>query len=142
MSHVVNRILDCCCLGACLASGHSDPYCLITLLYPDGVRCVCVCVVCVCVFVCSMSLICCRSEAKRTQVKKKTIDPQFNEFFTFTVSTCNMSDVIIRVSLWHQSLLTDDTFLGQVQSCFSVAVVKVMFLGKPSTNGDGTWGAL
>ncbi|XP_065887330.1 ras GTPase-activating protein 3-like [Dysidea avara] len=85
-------ILDCCCLGACLASGHSDPYCLITLLYPDGVR----------------------SEAKRTQVKKKTIDPQFNEFFTFTVSTCNMSDVIIRVSLWHQSLLTDDTFLGQV----------------------------
>jgi len=86
--------------------------------------CVCVCVfvcacmcVCVCVFVCIALLIWCRSEARRTQVKKKTIDPQFNEYFTFTITACNMSDVIVRVSLWHQSLLTDDTFLGQVQNC-------------------------
>ena len=63
-----------------------------------------------------------RSEAKRTPVKKKTTDPQFNDFFVFNVPVAvPLLQCIIRVSVWHQSLLADDTFLGQV-SMFVVVV--------------------
>ena len=48
-------------------------------------------------------------------VKKRTTDPQFNDDFVFEVPIgVPLLECIIRVSMWHQSLLADDTFLGQV----------------------------
>ena len=50
-------------------------------------------------------------------MKKKTTDPQFNDLFVFNVPVgVPLLECVIRISVWHQSLLADDTFLGQVSS--------------------------
>lgn len=52
-------------------------------------------------------------------MKKKTIDPQFHEDVVFNVpASVPLLECIIRVSVWHQSLLADDTFLGQVSMSY------------------------
>ena len=61
----------------------------------------------------------CRSEGKRTSVRKKTTDPQFHDDFMLNIPVgVPLLECIIRISAWHQTLLADDTFLGQV--CTSV----------------------
>lgn len=50
-------------------------------------------------------------------MKKKTTDPQFLENFIFNVPVgVPLLECVIRISVWHQSLLADDTFLGQVNN--------------------------
>ena len=56
-----------------------------------------------------------RSECKRTSVKKKTTDPQFHDHFVLnTPFGVPLLECIIRITVWHQTLLADDAFLGQV----------------------------
>ena len=53
-----------------------------------------------------------RSECKRTSVKKKTTDPQFHDHFVLhTLFGVPLLQCIIRISVWHQTLLADDAFL-------------------------------
>ena len=50
-------------------------------------------------------------------MRKRTIDPYFHDDFVFNVPDgVPLLECIIRVSVWHQSLLADDTFLGQVKT--------------------------
>ena len=52
-------------------------------------------------------------------------------------------ECIIRISVWHQTLLADDTFLGQVYIyaltfvVIVIIVVIVVILGQPVSKGDG-----
>lgn len=56
-------------------------------------------------------------------VKKRTTDPQFHDDFVFDVPAgVPLLKCTIRVSVWHQSLLADDTFLGQVR------IYKILFI--------------
>lgn len=89
------RVIECSGLSAWGTCGFSDPYCLVALLGSQGVKYI--------------------SEAKRSTVKRKTVDPQFNETFEFLLDDIRrLNDIIVRVSVWHQALITDDVFLGQV----------------------------
>lgn len=98
---LVVRVVECCGLSAWGVSGLSDPYCQVMLLAPQGRI---------------------KSDVKRGQVRKKTVDPSFNESFEFLLdSFSDLSDTILRVSLWHQTLLgiSEDVFLGQVNILLS-----------------------
>ncbi|KAL6071210.1 RPS6 protein kinase [Balamuthia mandrillaris] len=62
--------------------GTSDPYCILSV---DG-------------------------QKAKTKVKKKTLDPKWNETFTFKV----YSPTTIHLEVWDKDLFTADDFLGQV----------------------------
>ena len=65
-----------------------------------------------------------RSEGKRTSVKKKTTDPQFHDDFMLNIPVgVPLLECIIRISVWHQTLLADDTFLGQVSTNINFVVI-------------------
>uniref|UniRef100_A0A8D1DRI8 Ras GTPase-activating protein 3 n=1 Tax=Sus scrofa TaxID=9823 RepID=A0A8D1DRI8_PIG len=98
------RILEC--QGLPIVNGQCDPYATVTLAGP------------------------CRSEAKKTKVKKKTNNPQFDEVFYFEVTRpCSYSrkshfdfeeedvdKLEIRVDLWNASNLKfGDEFLGELR---------------------------
>lgn len=76
-----------------------------------------------------------RCEVRRSTVRKRTLNPVFDESFIFKVSfsikqtdlgnvvrPCSLqlgslqelSDCLVRVAIWHQQLLGEDTFLGEV----------------------------
>uniref|UniRef100_A0A8K9Y1A5 RAS p21 protein activator 3 n=1 Tax=Oncorhynchus mykiss TaxID=8022 RepID=A0A8K9Y1A5_ONCMY len=80
------------CQGLPIVNGQCDPYAAVSLLGPS------------------------RSEAKKTKVKRKTNNPQFDETFYFEVrgGWCYLSTV--RVDLWNASNLKfGDEFLGGVR---------------------------
>ena len=119
--HVLSvKVIRCTGLSAWGTSGLSDPYCQVMLLgNGPGVR----------------------SEVRRGTVRKRTIDPVFDERFEFLVSdslttfhlqACihysfhlqiddlkSLRNVIVRVSVWHTSLLCEDILLGQVNLSLS-----------------------
>ncbi|GLV39157.1 Ras GTPase activating protein 1 [Carabus blaptoides fortunei] len=100
------RVMECSELT--LKNGSCDPYALITVTYSNGKR-----------------------STKRTKVRKKTVNPQFEEMFEFdnyderekdrdtTYTVCPESEVEIcelSVSIWHDSPgMADDVFLGEVR---------------------------
>uniref|UniRef100_A0A3Q1N891 Ras GTPase-activating protein 3 n=1 Tax=Bos taurus TaxID=9913 RepID=A0A3Q1N891_BOVIN len=101
---LATRILEC--QGLPIVNGQCDPYATVTLAGP------------------------CRSEAKKTKVKKKTNNPQFDEVFYFEVTRpCSYSrkshfdfededvdKLEIRVDLWNASNLKfGDEFLGELR---------------------------
>uniref|UniRef100_A0AAZ3S732 RAS p21 protein activator 3 n=1 Tax=Oncorhynchus tshawytscha TaxID=74940 RepID=A0AAZ3S732_ONCTS len=80
------------CQGLPIVNGQCDPYAAVSLLGPS------------------------RSEAKKTKVKRKTNNPQFDETFYFEVrgGWCYLSTM--RVDLWNASNLKfGDEFLGGVR---------------------------
>ncbi|XP_026971540.1 ras GTPase-activating protein 3 isoform X1 [Globicephala melas] len=101
---LATRILEC--QGLPIVNGQCDPYATVTLAGP------------------------CRSEAKKTKVKKKTNNPQFDEVFYFEVTRpCSynrkshfdfededVDKLEIRVDLWNASNLKfGDEFLGELR---------------------------
>lgn len=77
----------------------SDPYCTVTLLSTQGVQ---------------------RSEIRKGLVKKRTINPVFNEMYLFKLARYeDLEDTVVRISLWHQQILGEDIFLGQVHLSLS-----------------------
>ncbi|KAE8625545.1 hypothetical protein XENTR_v10006314 [Xenopus tropicalis] len=98
------RVLEC--QGLPIVNGQCDPYATVTLLGPS------------------------RSEAKKTKVRKKTNNPQFDEVFYFEVTKpCSynkkshfeieeddVDKLEIRVDLWNASNLKfGDEFLGELK---------------------------
>ncbi|KAJ8410497.1 hypothetical protein AAFF_G00194010 [Aldrovandia affinis] len=100
---LATRVLEC--QGLPIVNGQCDPYATVSLLGPS------------------------RSEAKKTKVKRKTNNPQFEEVFYFEVTrplsyTKRQFDVeeedvdklALRVDLWNASNLKfGDEFLGEVR---------------------------
>lgn len=100
------RVVEC--LELTLKNGTCDPYALVTVTYSNG-----------------------KKSTKRTKVRKKTVNPQFEEVFIFenyderekdkdsTYTVCPESDVEIcelNVSVWHDSPgMADNVFLGEVR---------------------------
>lgn len=94
------------CVDLPLKNGACDPYALVSVTYTNGKR-----------------------VQKRTRVRKKTTNPQFEEVFVFdscddreresVFNVCSDSDVEIcelHVSIWHDSPgMGDDVFLGEVK---------------------------
>lgn len=120
--HILSvKIVRCIGLSAWGTSGLSDPYCQVMLLgNGPGLR----------------------SEVRRGTVRKRTVDPVFEEKFDFLVSNIffhylrsssyfyssfhfqiedlkSLRNVIMRVSVWHTSLLSEDVLLGQVNLSLS-----------------------
>ncbi|XP_054830706.1 ras GTPase-activating protein 3 [Eublepharis macularius] len=102
---LATRVLEC--QGLPIVNGQCDPYATVTLTGP------------------------CRSEAKKTKVKKKTNNPQFDEVFYFEVTRpCSynkkshfdiedadeVDKMEIRIDLWNASNLKfGDEFLGELR---------------------------
>lgn len=100
------RVLECSELT--LKNNTCDPYALVTVTYSNG-----------------------KKSTKRTKVRKKTVNPQFEEVFIFesydererdrdsTYTVCPESEVEIcelNVSVWHDSPgMADNVFLGEVR---------------------------
>ncbi|XP_030766634.1 GTPase-activating protein isoform X2 [Sitophilus oryzae] len=84
------------CLDLTLKNGACDPYALVCVTYTNGKRL-----------------------SKRTKVRKKTTNPQFEEEFSF--NSCEDSDgdsevCELLVSIWHDTPgMSDDVFLGEVK---------------------------
>ncbi|XP_064393848.1 ras GTPase-activating protein 3-like [Halichondria panicea] len=88
------RVLEGCGLSVWGTSGLSDPYCQVLLLgNGPGIQ----------------------SELKRGQVHKRTVNPKFQDNFDFPINSVkDLRNIIVRASIWHQSLLSEDVFMGQV----------------------------
>uniref|UniRef100_A0A8C6YDF9 RAS p21 protein activator 3 n=1 Tax=Naja naja TaxID=35670 RepID=A0A8C6YDF9_NAJNA len=107
---LATRVLEC--QGLPIVNGQCDPYATVTLAGPY------------------------RSEVKKTKVKKKTNNPQFDEVFYFEVS-------ILEVDLWNASNLKfGDEFLGELRlplkflrqsSCY-----EAWYFLQPRVNGNKT----
>ncbi|KAL1490589.1 hypothetical protein ABEB36_013257 [Hypothenemus hampei] len=83
------------CLDLTLKNGSCDPYALVSVTYTNGKRL-----------------------SKRTKVRKKTTNPQFEEVFSF--NSCEDSDMDteiceLLVSIWHTPGMSEDVFLGEVR---------------------------
>uniref|UniRef100_A0A671QSD4 Ras GTPase-activating protein 2-like n=1 Tax=Sinocyclocheilus anshuiensis TaxID=1608454 RepID=A0A671QSD4_9TELE len=94
------------CQGLPLISGQNcDPYATVTLVGPA------------------------RSDQKKTKVKKKTSDPQFDETFHFEV----------QVELWNNGNLAQDVFLGETRVSVKILrndnVHRAWYLLQPKGNG-------
>uniref|UniRef100_A0A4W3HS68 RAS p21 protein activator 2 n=1 Tax=Callorhinchus milii TaxID=7868 RepID=A0A4W3HS68_CALMI len=116
------------CQGLPLDNGQNcDPYATVSLVGPN------------------------RFDQKRTKVKKKTSDPQFDETFYFEESgslACNSPHArrltvlyFLRVDLWNSENLVQDVFLGEI----NVPVKKILrdnnyyqawYLLQPKDNGN------
>lgn len=87
------RIIQCSDLFACSGGGtFSDP--------------------CVSVFIQGPIA---KSDTKRTKVRKRTLDPEFDESFTFGYNPDDLENCVLRCTVWSASLIGDDVFLGQVR---------------------------
>uniref|UniRef100_A0A803SUA3 RAS p21 protein activator 3 n=1 Tax=Anolis carolinensis TaxID=28377 RepID=A0A803SUA3_ANOCA len=97
---ITDTVLEC--QGLPIVNGQCDPYATVTLAGPY------------------------RSEAKKTKVKKKTNNPQFDEVFYFEVDiqshifshiyTYSLTSLCCRVDLWNASNLKfGDEFLGELR---------------------------
>ncbi|KAG7463535.1 hypothetical protein MATL_G00177580 [Megalops atlanticus] len=127
---LATRVLEC--QGLPIVNGQCDPYATVSLLGPS------------------------RSEAKKTKVKRKTNNPQFDEVFYFEVTkppsyTRRQFDVEeddvdkmeLRVDLWNASNLKfGDEFLGEVRVPLKVlgqtGVHDAWYLLQPRDNGSKT----
>ncbi|CAH2223307.1 ras GTPase-activating 3 isoform X2 [Pelobates cultripes] len=122
------RVLEC--QGLPIVNGQCDPYATVTLIGPS------------------------RSEAKKTKVKKKTNNPQFDEVFYFEVtkpSSYNkkshfeieeddVDKMEVRVDLWNASNLKfGDEFLGELKIPLKVlrqsSCYEAWYLLQPRDNG-------
>lgn len=118
------------CQGLPLISGQNcDPYATVTLVGPA------------------------RSDQKKTKVKKKTSDPQFEETFHFEVTRSSsykgrshfqveeedMEKLEIKVELWNNGNLAQDVFLGETRVSVKILridhVHKAWYLLQPKGNG-------
>ncbi|OCT81104.1 ras GTPase-activating protein 2 isoform X1 [Xenopus laevis] len=121
------------CEGLPLVNGQScDPYASVSVVGPS------------------------RNEQKRTKVKKKTSNPQFNEKFYFEVTRSSsytkkshfqveeedIEKLEVRVDLWNNGNLGQDVFLGEIR--ISVKVLRndsshrAWYLLQPKDNGSKT----
>uniref|UniRef100_A0AAQ5ZYA1 RAS p21 protein activator 2 n=1 Tax=Amphiprion ocellaris TaxID=80972 RepID=A0AAQ5ZYA1_AMPOC len=119
--HLVVRIIECKELP--LISGQNcDPYATVSLVGPA------------------------RSDQKKTKVKKKTSNPQFEETFFFEVNSatliCWLSDILYlyRVDLWNNENLAQDVFLGETRVPVKILrndhIHKAWYLLQPKGNGS------
>lgn len=53
-------------------------------------------------------------KTKKTSTKKNTLDPVFNETFSFHVTPSSLSDVSLLVSIWDYNTKSRDYFTGQI----------------------------
>ncbi|KAM4695557.1 ras GTPase-activating protein 2 [Discoglossus pictus] len=119
------------CEGLPLVNGQScDPYAAVSLVGPS------------------------RNDQKKTKVKKKTSNPQFNETFYFEVTRSSsytkksqfqveeedIEKLEVRVDLWNNGNLAQDVFLGEIR--ISVKVLRsdsshrAWYLLQPKDNGN------
>ncbi|KAM6258065.1 ras GTPase-activating protein 2 [Porphyrio hochstetteri] len=118
------------CHGLPLINGQNcDPYATVSLVGP------------------------CRNDQKKTKVKKKTSNPQFNETFYFEVTRSSsytkksqfqveeedIEKLEVRVDLWNNGNLVQDIFLGEIK--VPVKVLKndsfqAWYLLQPRENGN------
>ncbi|KAM4771515.1 ras GTPase-activating protein 2 [Rhinophrynus dorsalis] len=119
------------CEGLPLVNGQScDPYASVSLVGPS------------------------RNDQKKTKVKKKTSNPQFNEKFYFEVTRSSsytkksqfqveeedIEKLEVRVDLWNNGNLAQDVFLGEIR--ISVKVLRnesshrAWYLLQPKDNGN------
>lgn len=118
------------CQGLPLISGQNcDPYATVTLVGPT------------------------RSDQKKTKVKKKTSDPQFDETFHFEVTRSSsykgrsqfhveeedIEKLEIKVELWNNGNLAQDVFLGETRVSVKILrndhVHRAWYLLQPKGNG-------
>ncbi|XP_067851176.1 ras GTPase-activating protein 2 [Heptranchias perlo] len=126
---LVVRIIEC--QGLPLVSGQSgDPYASVSLVGPS------------------------RLDQKRTKVKKKTSNPQFDETFYFEVTRNssytkkshfqveeeNIEKLEIRVDLWNSGNLVQDIFLGEIKVPVKILrndnCHRAWYLLQPKDNGN------
>ncbi|XP_068685469.1 ras GTPase-activating protein 3-like [Montipora capricornis] len=87
------RILECSDLFGCNGNGtFSDPYVSVSIHGPLS-----------------------RSEPKKTKVKKRTLNPQFEESFLFEIPPDDVESLVLRCAAWSASLIGEDVFLGEVR---------------------------
>uniref|UniRef100_A0A8C8CV98 RAS p21 protein activator 2 n=1 Tax=Oncorhynchus tshawytscha TaxID=74940 RepID=A0A8C8CV98_ONCTS len=122
------RIIEC--QGLPLISGQNcDPYATVSLVGPA------------------------RSDQKKTKVKKKTSDPQFEETFNFEVTRPNsytkksnfqveeedIEKLEIKVDLWNNGNLAQDVFLGETRVSVKILrndhIHRAWYLLQPKGNG-------
>ncbi|XP_077344694.1 ras GTPase-activating protein 2 isoform X2 [Lithobates pipiens] len=95
-----------------------------------------------------------RNDQKKTKVKKKTSNPQFNEKFYFEVTRSSsytkksqfqveeedIEKLEVRVDLWNNGNLAQDVFLGEVRTSVSVlrndSTHRAWYLLQPKDNGS------
>ncbi|XP_031429662.1 ras GTPase-activating protein 2 isoform X3 [Clupea harengus] len=120
------------CQGLPLISGQNcDPYATVTLVGPA------------------------RSDQKKTKVKKKTSDPQFEETFYFEVTRSSnykksqfqveeedIEKLAIKVDLWNNGNLAQDVFLGETRVSLKILkndhIHRAWYLLLPKGNGNKT----
>uniref|UniRef100_A0A8B9J356 Ras GTPase-activating protein 2 n=1 Tax=Amazona collaria TaxID=241587 RepID=A0A8B9J356_9PSIT len=113
------------CHGLPLINGQNcDPYATVSLVGPS------------------------RNDQKKTKVKKKTSNPQFNETFYFEVTFCvfishwekKLNNILIfRVDLWNNGNLVQDVFLGEIKVPVKVLrndSFQAWYLLQPRENGN------
>ncbi|KAI4578858.1 hypothetical protein MJT46_000226 [Ovis ammon polii x Ovis aries] len=119
------------CHGLPLINGQScDPYATVSLVGPS------------------------RNDQKKTKVKKKTSNPQFNEIFYFEVTRSSsytrksqfqveeedIEKLEIRIDLWNNGNLVQDVFLGEIKVPVNVlrndASHQAWYLLQPRDNGN------
>ncbi|XP_067037684.1 ras GTPase-activating protein 3-like isoform X1 [Acropora muricata] len=87
------RILECTDLFGCNGNGtFSDPYVNVSIQGPLS-----------------------RSEPKKTKVKKRTLNPKFEESFLFEIPPDDVESLVLRCAAWSASLIGEDIFLGEVR---------------------------
>ncbi|KAF5914549.1 hypothetical protein HPG69_007934 [Diceros bicornis minor] len=125
------RIFIKACHGLPLINGQScDPYATVSLVGPS------------------------RNDQKKTKVKKKTSNPQFNEIFYFEVTRSSsytrksqfqveeedIEKLEIRIDLWNNGNLVQDVFLGEIKVPVNVlrndASHQAWYLLQPRDNGN------
>ncbi|KAJ8362257.1 hypothetical protein AAFF_G00386730, partial [Aldrovandia affinis] len=128
---LVVRIIEC--QGLPLINGQScDPYATVSLVGPA------------------------RSDQKKTKVKKKTSDPQFEETFYFEVTRSSsytkkshfqveeedIEKLEIKVDLWNNGNLAQDVFLGETRVSVKIlrndSFHRAWYLLQPKGNGNKT----
>ncbi|KAJ8280537.1 hypothetical protein GJAV_G00056010 [Gymnothorax javanicus] len=126
---LVVRIIEC--QGLSLINGQScDPYATVSLIGPA------------------------RSDQKKTKVKKKTSDPQFEETFYFEVTRSSsytkkshfqvededIEKLEIKVDLWNNGNLAQDVFLGETRVSVKIlrndSIHRAWYLLQPKGNGN------
>uniref|UniRef100_A0A8D2PK23 RAS p21 protein activator 2 n=1 Tax=Zosterops lateralis melanops TaxID=1220523 RepID=A0A8D2PK23_ZOSLA len=107
------------CHGLPLINGQNcDPYATVSLVGPS------------------------RNDQKKTKVKKKTSNPQFNETFYFEVTFCLLfflNVLVFRVDLWNNGNLVQDIFLGEIKVPVKVLrndSFQAWYLLQPRENGN------
>ncbi|KAJ7377019.1 Ras GTPase-activating protein 2 [Desmophyllum pertusum] len=70
-----------------------------------------------------------RSEPKKTKVKKRTLNPQFEESFLFEIPDDDVESLVLRCAAWSASLIGEDIFLGEVRVPLSKCDLSSMYEG-------------